>query len=40
MRVAAGIITWQDGPALQNTLRSVAPVVDEIAVVLKVYHAS
>lgn len=32
-RVCAGIICWQDGPALQNALASVALVVDELVVV-------
>ena len=32
MRVCAGIITWQDGPALENAIRSIHDVVDEIVV--------
>lgn len=32
MRICAGIITWQDGKALENALRSVRNVVDEIVV--------
>ena len=32
MRICAGIITWQDGPALTNAIRSVANVVDEIVI--------
>lgn len=32
VRVCAGVITWQDGPALANAARSLAGCVDEIAV--------
>lgn len=32
MRIAAGIITWQDGAALDNCLESVRGVVDEILI--------
>lgn len=30
MRICAGIVTWRDGAALANTLRSVRPYVDRI----------
>jgi len=33
VRICAGIISWQDGPALENAIRSVFDVVDEIVVV-------
>lgn len=32
MRICAGIITWQDGDALRNAIRSVEDVVDEIVI--------
>ena len=32
-RICAGIITWQDGPALDNCLQSIRGVVDELIIV-------
>ena len=33
MKICAGIVTWQDGPALVNAVESVRPFVDEVVIV-------